>query len=189
MQIKRIWVKLISQDEKINDNLRRQLVYTDNLIELNDLKNFVKKLVYDYNKALVLSSPTIITSLAGNAKQCLHADYDLDDSRSKNSLFLIAALQDETSLRVVIDDRESIVYFNKGDLFVGLGGNSYSRDNVRAHWYAETTGSSREEDVTYHVEEREIKPPYTKLTLEHIANIERKRGIKRRRIDNINMSD
>ena len=126
-----------------------------------------------------------------NAKQCLHADYDLDDSRSNNSLFLIAALQDETSLRIVIDDRESIVYFNKGDLFVGLGhlihgGNSYNRDNVRAHWYAESPGSSREEDVTYHVEEREIKPPYTKLTLEHIANIERKRGIKRRRVDNIN---
>ena len=100
--------------------------------------------------------------------QIFHSDYDLNESnkeKSKKSIIVMVALEQNTKLLVVIDNQEMEVIFHTGSIFVAYGslihaGAGYACSNVRLHWYGDIRGNNRKPGNTYHLGSESISNIY-----------------------------
>ena len=112
-----------------------------------------------------------LLSLSGCNRQAWHYDYHNDAGHADKAFFLIVAVQANTKLNLLINNKTVIVKLkNIGDLFIGRGtcihaGSAYKSDHLRMHFYVDPTDLSvrNEGDTYWFVNDRKLKndDPYT----------------------------
>ena len=151
---------IFQQDDKKNDNKRLQVIGNMNDKGINDIQRRLFDLIdtLGYRRKLRLSDVAVLLSLADCMEQQFHYDFDNigHPDLSKLSLFIIVALEDNTTLQVVdkATGEVTIVKLNKGDTFNGRGdtihaGDAYKNENLRLHWFCDYVGNGREVGKTY----------------------------------------